>query len=181
MIFRSGFLALALLVYAGVGVADDATNEDTSTVDDGIGDLPPSGLTEWFFDTEGPLPSRVEAVPGEPWTSPANIAILDYWLSLVADLGEDPALLQELYGLGMISTPDAAGLAAMQAEVASLMDEDASQQEPSDIPEPASLGLLAGGLVFPALYAAVQIWRMRRGLASHRLNLRGIPCKNGPP
>ena len=181
MILRGGFLALALLVCSGVAAADWITTGGESTFDDGLGDLPPGGLTGWFFNPDAGLPSPVETDPGQPWTSAANIETLNYWLSEVALLGDDPSLLYELYGLGMITAPNVAGLAATQTEVNDLLEEYGGQPDPSGIPEPATASFLAGALVFLGIYAAIRTWRMRRVHARHGTDASGITCKDGPP
>jgi hypothetical protein len=146
-IFLTG-LVLAWSVCANVAKADSIsglTGPAVSSLDDGTDD---SGLPGWFFnpDPQQSFPSQPD--PSQPWTSPANIATLEYWLSLVVELGDDPSFLTQLYGLGMISSPD---LATAEFTLASLEN---SQETPSNVPEPLTLALTGGGLALMGLYAA---------------------------
>lgn len=154
-IFLTG-VGLAWLVCANAAKADsivsltgvsslDVSGSDVSGSDDGTGD---SGLPGWFFNPDPPSPFPSEPDPSQPWTSPDNIATLEYWLSLVVELGDDPSLLTQLYGLGMISSPT---LASAQATLA---DVENSQPATSTVPEPLSLALTGGGLALLGLYAA---------------------------
>jgi hypothetical protein len=115
------------------------------SLDDGTGD---SGLTGWFFNPPQSSPSEPD--PSQAWTSPENIATLEYWLSVVVEIGNDPSLLAEFYGLGMISAPN---LATAQATLTNLEN----PQTPSNVPEPLTLALTGGGLAFLGLYAAKRI------------------------
>jgi len=155
MNLRSIFLAglvLALSVCVNAAKADsianisglDLSSLDVSSVDDGSDD---SGLSGWFFNPDPPQPFPSEPDPSQPWTSPENIATLEYWLSLVAELGDDPSLLSQLYGLGMISSPNLA-----TADV-TLADLENSQETTGNVPEPLTLALIGGGLALLGLYA----------------------------
>ena len=154
------------LVCVSVALADDLTLSENSSIDGSANDLMPGGLTGWFFTSDNPPPYPVETDAGQPWTSPDNIATLDYWLSLVAELQYDPSLLQELYGLGMISAPDAAAVASAQTFVsqAAQADQPTGLEDEGGAPEPGTLGLLAGSLVLLGLSAAIGKWRIGRGL-----------------
>jgi hypothetical protein len=151
-IFLTG-LVLVWLVCANVAKADsianisglDLSSLDVSSPDDGTDD---SGLSGWFFNPNPQQPFPSEPDPAQPWTSPENIATLEYWLSLVVQLGDDPSLLTQLYGLGMISSPN---LAAAQATLADLEN---AQQTPGSVPEPLTLAMVGGGLAFLGLYAS---------------------------
>jgi hypothetical protein len=84
-------LVLAWLVCANVAQADSIINVsslDVPGLDDGTGD---SGLSGWFFNPDPQQTSPSEPDPSQPWTSPENIATLEYWLSVVAAIGNDPA------------------------------------------------------------------------------------------
>lgn len=160
------WLLAAGLLCANVAVADDGSpGVNMPVVDDGLGDLPGGGTNGWFFNPDDP-PAPFPVEPpfgqpgfGQPWTSAANIATLNYWLSLVTESGDDPALLSELYGLGMISAPD-------QAAVSEALT---SEEGRGGVPEPWTQGLLGGGLGLLGFYAAKRGGRVRRGLT----------CKNG--
>lgn len=162
-----GWLFLLCLFSVSVVSADDMNSGGISSSDYSTNDMPPGGLTGWFFTSDYPPPYPVETDPGEPWTSPENIATLDYWLSLVAELEYDPALVQELYGLGMISAPDSAAVAAAQTAVSETLqaDQNPDQQNPGGIPEPATGVLLSAGLVLLRLCAA-RAKRANRGVAT---------------
>jgi hypothetical protein len=149
-IFLTG-LVLAWLVCTNVAKADSISSVsglDVSSLDDGTGDSSDSGLSGWFFNPNPQQPFPSEPDPSQTWTSPDNIATLEYWLSLVVQLGDDPSLLTQLYGLGMISSPN---LATAQATLADLEN---SQQTPGSVPEPLTLALVGGGLAFMGLYAS---------------------------
>lgn len=147
-------VALACLLCANVAAADViGGTADTSALDDGTGDLPAADLSGWFsLDPQLPFPTEPD--PSLPWTSPENLATLNYWLSLVLELGDDPSLLAQLYGLGMISSPDPA----------TPVSQVSSQQTPSNVPEPVTLGLFIGGLALMGLYPAERARRLRNGL-----------------
>ena len=151
-------LAFAWLLCANTAAADTTGGNDwmdTSTPDDGIGSLPGDGLDGWFFSSDPDLPFPSEADPSQPWTSAANIATLNYWLNLVTELGDDPSLLAELYGSGMISPPSLASAPVSQSIQA--ISEDAV----GNVPEPTTSELLGAGLAFLGLYAAERPRRMR--------------------
>jgi hypothetical protein len=147
-------LVLAWLLCANVAAADTVTAENDATAgnvpgfDDWVGDVPASGLNGWFFDPDPGFSFPEEPDPSQPWTSAANIVTLDYWLSLVEELGDDPSLLWQLYGLGMISSPDLA-----PAQLGQLIESNSQlvSQENASLPEPITWGLVCGGLVFLAL------------------------------
>jgi hypothetical protein len=147
---------LIWLLGANLASADTISDTaDTSALDDGTGDLPLTDLSGWFFNLDPQLPFPAEPDPSQSWTSPANIATLDYWLSVVSELGDDPSLLAQLYGLGMINSPDPA--AVMVSEVS-------TEESPSDVPEPGTPGLFIGGLALLGVYATQRARRLRNGL-----------------
>jgi len=149
-------MALACLLCANVAAAGVISGTaDTSALDDGTGDLPASDLSGWFFSLDPQLPFPTEPDPSQPWTSPENIATLNYWLSLVMELGDDPSLLVQLYGLGMISSPDPATRPASQVS---------TQQTPGNVPEPVTMGLFMWGLAVLGLYALERARRLKSGL-----------------
>lgn len=128
---------------------------DTSAPNDGAGDLPPADLSGWFSSLDPQLPFPTEPDPSLPWTSPENIAALNYWLSLVMELGDDPSLLAQLYGLGMSSSPDPAAVPASQVS---------TQETPGNVPEPRTPALFIGGLALLGLHATERARRLRNGL-----------------
>jgi hypothetical protein len=133
-------LVLAGLVCANVAKADSISNVNglrVLSLDNGTDD---SGLNGWFFNPDPQQPFPSEPDPSEPWTAPENIATLEYWLSVVVEIGNDPSLLTEFYGLGMISSPN---LGNAQATLADLEN---SLQPPGNVPEPLTLALTGGGL-----------------------------------
>lgn len=144
-IFLTG-LVLAGLVCANVAKADSISNVnglDVSSLDYGTDD---SGLSGWFFNPDPQQPFPSEPDPSQPWTAPENIATLEYWLSVVVEIGNDPSLLAQFYGLGMISSPN---LATAQATLADLEN----SQTQGNVPEPLTLVLTGGGLAFLGFYA----------------------------
>ncbi len=148
----AGFLLAWVLVANPAPVrADSATAGSISVIDDGIGDVPSGGLNGWFFN---PVPESVfpfaEPDPSQPWTSEANIETMNYWLGLVMDLGDDPTLLSQLYGLGMIDSPNLSS--AQIGQLISSNDQLISLGSSGTVPEPATLWLLGGGLALLGLY-----------------------------
>jgi hypothetical protein len=141
---------LACLFFANAAAADE-TAGSTPVIDDGTSDLPASDLSGWFYSPDPDLPFPSEPDPSQPWTSAANIETLNYWLSLVEELEDDPSLLAQLYGMGMISSPD---LTSDQVNQLILSNDQVITLEPGSVPEPVTLGLLGGGLALLGLYAA---------------------------
>jgi len=119
----------------------------------------PEGYSGWFNNSTGPLfPSQTDL--SQPWTSAANIALMNSWLSIVtaAEQSGDPAALAAFVGLGM-----------NQSAVDSLVTSQSlssTQQAPS-APEPALLGTLGGGLALLSIYAAVQLRKFREIVADN--------------
>jgi hypothetical protein len=100
-------------------------------------------LSGWFYNSTGPLfPSQTDL--SQPWTSAANIALMNSWLDLVtqAEASSDPAALASLIGLGMYDSPGSS-----------------STQAAPSAPEPALLGTLGSGLALLALYAVLRLRR----------------------
>jgi hypothetical protein len=153
-------LVVAWLFMANAAAADETAGSDT-VMDDGIGDLPASDLTGWFSNPNPDQPLPPDPDPSQPWTSPENLETINYWLSLVLDLGNDQFILSQMYGLGMISSPD-----LTPAQISQLIlsnDQLISQELAASTPEPLTLELLGGGLAFLGLYAVGRGRRIRRG------------------
>jgi len=153
-------LVSAWLLGANVAAANTvgrAGEQDISIPGDGAGNLPASDLSGWFFilDNLQGFPSTALPQPdlSQPWTSANNIATMNYWLSLVMELGDNPSLLPHLYGLGMTDLP----------APATQLSQSESQQSPGNAPEPFTGGLLGGGLALLWFYAAQRARRIRRG------------------
>ncbi len=149
-------LVLVWLLSGRIAVADEtSTTSDTNNTvfGDGMTYVPPSDLTGWFFNPDGPA-ALTPSDPSLIWTSPANIATLNEWLQLATDLGDDPSVLQEMDGLGMIGVPTAAAVTAAEQLV--------TQAENPGAPEPAGLALLAAGLLGIGAVAAARARRTRR-------------------
>lgn len=146
--FRRVWFSL-LLVLLGSCLFVSAASADTistDTQDDSIlswGTNIPADLSG-FFDL-GPDPFPLEPDPSLPWTDPQNIATLDYWLGLVAELGNDPSLLQSLVGLGM---EDANYLTSPPSAL-----NVSSTQDAAVTPEPVTGALLGAGLLLLLIYA----------------------------
>jgi hypothetical protein len=112
----------------GWGVPD----EDLSAI---LAQLNEWSLSQWFIALE----------PANQWTSAANLATMDSWITIVDELsGIDPSLLSELYGLGMI------GPSTQEAGV-------------SNTPEPVLMGFLGVALLALGFYGAKRTRRMRQG------------------
>jgi hypothetical protein len=160
----AGF-ALMWLLFANIAAADDTATVTVSAFDDGTGDLPPGDFGGWFFNPDPNLPFPPEPDPSQPWTSPENLETINYWLSLITEwsIGLDndssnaAALLSQLYALGMISSPN---LTPAQIGQVILSNEALiSQETDSATPEPATLGLLGGGLALLGLYGSRRLLR----------------------
>ena len=154
-------LVLAWLFVANAAAADEMAGSDT-VIDDGMGDLPASDLTGWFFNPDPGQPFPPEPDPSQPWTSPENLATINYYLAIVQELGNDPSLLSQLYGMGMISSPDLTSTQISQLILSN--DQLISQDTAGSVPEPVSLELLGGGLAFLGIYAVGRARRIRRGV-----------------
>jgi hypothetical protein len=120
----------------------------------------PEGYSGWFNNSTGPLfPSQTDL--SQPWTSAANIALMNSWLSIVtaAEQSGDPAALAALVGLGMNQS-------AVDSLMTSQSLSSSTQQAPS-APEPALLGSLGGGLALLSIYAAVHLRKLREIVADN--------------
>jgi hypothetical protein len=137
---------------AGAGTIADNSWMDTSAPNPGSDALSASSLNGWFFSGNSDPSLPAPADPSQPWTSAANIATLNSWLSAVTELGDDPSLLSQLSGMGMITSPDSGLTSVVQTSF---------QESITSSPEPFTLGLLIGGLAFLLFYAAVRTRRMR--------------------
>lgn len=131
---------LCLLLLASSAFADTGDTGDASSVD-----MPSYQLSGWFFNpTSDPFPTFSD--PSLEWTTDDNIALIDHWLTVVADMANDPSA-------GDLSS----GTDALVS----------GEQPPSEAPEPATLSLFCAGLALlgfaafrrprrPALQAAVR-------------------------
>jgi hypothetical protein len=155
----AGFM-LTWLLLANAAAADADTAVSVSVIDDGTGDVPASDLNGWFFNSDLDLPFPPDPDPSQPWTSPENLATINYWLGLVISLGNDPAPLSQLYGLGMISSQDPT-LAQIGQTILS-NDELIFQETTGSVPEPETWGLFGGGLALLGLCAVERARRNRR-------------------
>ncbi len=153
-------LALAWLFVANAAAADETAVSNTVIIDDGMGDLPASDMTGWFNNPDPGQPFPPEPDPSQPWTSPENLATINYWLGIVLELGDDPSLLSQLYEMGMISSPDLTSTQISQLILSN--DQLISQDTSGSVPEPVTPWLLCGGLAFLGLYAAERGRRVRR-------------------
>jgi hypothetical protein len=167
-------VVLAWLLSSNVAAADEIIQIDgldATIPSDGTGDTPATDLNGWFFSVDPQLPFPTESDPSQPdlsqpWTSAANISTLDYWLSLVMELEDDPSLLTRLYGLGMIGSPDPATPVVSQVSSVSQVNQGGqqlAQDSLSDVPEPVTLALIAGGFALLGLYTVERARRLRDG------------------
>ncbi len=131
---------IVCLFCASMAAADTIAFTDVwDRPEDAFGGIPADlngwSLSQWFIALE----------PSNQWTSAANLVTMNSWLTIVDELsGIDPALLSELYGLGMIgpSVPDA-GVA--------------------NAPEPVLLGFLGVALLALGLYGSKRSRQIRDG------------------
>jgi hypothetical protein len=146
MTSKWGFICFGLvlgLMGTGSAAADTINNPAASQShhdDDGLEDLPAAQLSGWF--------SGGFSDPSLPWTDPRNIAAMNRWASLVAQLQEHPELLGQFYGLGMTDPQTAELISGLN--VASIGTSNTAQ---SIVPEPATLGSLGCALGMLGWYA----------------------------
>lgn len=138
-------MVCASLVIAGLFTASlaRADTADTSEwLDNGTSDVPPTQLSGWFFNPDTtPFPAPSD--PSEQWTSQANIDLINYWLSLVSDLADDPS------SAGAVGDPSAS--TELQDQVQTLVV----------APEPATFSMLGGGLAMLGIYGVRRTRRVR--------------------
>jgi hypothetical protein len=150
---RSGWflsVLLAGLFWGNAAKADSIISVAAPASDD---------LSDWFFNSDPPPPFPEELNLSDEWTSAENIATLDYWLSLVLELGveNDSSDLVSLYGSGTISSPDPNTPVIPVSQVAqtsSVSTQSLVSQTSADLisaPEPITLSLFAGGLALLGL------------------------------
>jgi hypothetical protein len=145
LISLSRHLRVPVLIATGLLVANFAAADSIITVTD--------------IQSDTPLDAEIEAIFGAsmPWTTAANLATIDYWISLIAapqDSGsltadpELPVILAEENAAGTLSFDTPAGDASVSATS-----------------EPATLVLLGSGLSF-ILWGATTISSIRRRLTT---------------
>ncbi len=122
-------------LYCQTTAPPNTTDSDSSILDDGIADVPASDIAGWFLTFD----------PANQWTSEANIETMESWLAVVEQVENDPALLQQLYGLGMTSSEVFATNEALTSDLSTAQ---------GAVSEPATLGLLGGSLALLGLYAS---------------------------
>jgi len=98
-------------------------------------DLNGWSLSQWFIALE----------PSNQWTSAANLATMNSWLTMVDELSSvDPSLLSQLYGLGMVAPPVPSPAVA-------------------NAPEPVLMGFLGVALLALGLYGSKRARAIRDG------------------
>jgi hypothetical protein len=122
----------------------------------------PADLSGFFELGKNPFP--LETSPGLPWTDPNNIATLNYWMSLISELGDNPSLLPDLYGLGM--NDGSGGSTSPTVDVSATSLSSLSSTDVASTPEPVTGALLGAGLIPMAGYA----WRSSRTVKPQRIN-----------
>ena len=123
--------------------ANSIAGLDSTVFGYGMTYVPPADLTGWFFNPDGPPPFSLPPDPSQPWTSPENIATLNYWLGVVSDLGADPATLEHASGTG----------------ITNLAQNGPPSAQDAGAPEPAAWELFPAGLL---LIGAIEELRGRR-------------------
>jgi hypothetical protein len=159
-----GLWLLLATVIGAIPLAADAIGSHGETglesFSDGLDDLPPAQIGGWFFNSY-PFYSD----PSRIWTSAGNIATMNYWASLVAQLGEHPELLAQLYGLGLTDLP---GTEWINQSQTTLTTQTNTQLAPAVVPEPATLEILGFALGIFGLYVGTHArqnspWFLARG------------------
>jgi hypothetical protein len=140
----SGLLAGLWCQGASASAIYTFDGQDLAPIVDTIEDLPPADVTGWLVNFD----------PSNQWTSASNIATLRLWLDIVTEIAGDPTLVSEFSGFGQNSDETAAVYRWIVA--------DTSAAAPAPTPEPATLGLLGGALLF-FVFAA---WRLQICLAT---------------
>jgi hypothetical protein len=131
---------IGCLVCASMAAADTiAFTDGWGFSDEAFGGIPADlngwSLSQWFIALE----------PSNQWTSAANLATMNSWLTIVDELsGIDPSLLSELDGLGMIE-PSIPGAGV------------------SNAPEPVLMGFLGVALLGLGLYGSKRARAIREG------------------
>jgi hypothetical protein len=106
----------------------DWTSPDLSGINDGAASLPQPDISGWFLTFD----------PSDEWTNAANIATLEYWLTIAEQISGNPFT---------DTTPPLTGTLSSSVAV---------------VPEPATLGLL--GIALAILLIYVPIRRPHRSL-----------------
>ncbi|HWF09552.1 MAG TPA: PEP-CTERM sorting domain-containing protein [Bryobacteraceae bacterium] len=124
---------LCLLLLASSAFADTGDVGDISPID-----MPSYQLSGWFFNpTADPFP--IFSDPSLEWTTDDNVALINHWLTVVADMANDPS----------------AGNLSSNSDPLAVT----GSQPPSEVPEPATLSLFSMGL---ALLGFAAFRRARR-------------------
>ena len=137
----SRHLRVPLLIATGLLVADFAAADSIITVTD--------------IESDTPLDAEIEAIfgPSMPWTTAANLATIDYWISLIAAPQDSDSLTADPELPVVLAEEDAAGTLSF--------DTPSGDGSVSATSEPATLVLLGSGLFF-ILWGATTISSIRR-------------------
>ena len=140
-------------------VAGATLNNQTPIFDSEIYDLPPADLAGWFLTFD----------PSTQWTSTSNIATMESWLAIVAQITANPQALNQFYarrfsGIGLTDSPPP----ALWQWLGSGQFPQAPQQD--FVPEPATLELLGASLVTLGFYIPMRT--RRRNTKSTHVSLR---------
>jgi hypothetical protein len=148
--------SLALAVSAGAGQASSIITDPTPA-DASVSMLE---LEQELFGLDTADGYSI-AQASQLWTSNANAALYSNMLALITTLGGDQGLIAELFQPGAIFAGQSNPLLVASTPAVSNFEVLSSQ---APVPEPATMGLLGGTLLFLCCYALLRTARVKAAL-----------------